>query len=90
MLYPFVDNAKVMAKGQITLPKDIRDKMKLAEGDRVTLIYDNEQVIMLNSAIYAMRLIQKELADVDKSDLDDNAVMALVKDIRAEYEACND
>ena len=33
-----VDNAKVMSKGQITLPKEIRSKLGLSTGDRVTLI----------------------------------------------------
>jgi len=36
MNVPIVDNAKVMAKGQITLPKDIRSKLRLSTGDRVT------------------------------------------------------
>jgi AbrB family looped-hinge helix DNA binding protein len=30
-----VDNAKVMAKGQITLPKDIRHALGVETGDRV-------------------------------------------------------
>jgi AbrB family looped-hinge helix DNA binding protein len=33
-----VENAKVMAKGQITLPKDIREILGVGMGDRVTLI----------------------------------------------------
>jgi AbrB family looped-hinge helix DNA binding protein len=43
-----------MSKGQITLPIDIRQKLKLKTGDRVALIYDNERVVMMNPAIYAM------------------------------------
>ncbi len=51
-----VDNAKVMAKGQITLPKDIREVLGVGMGDRVTLICRDNQVIMMNAAVYAMIL----------------------------------
>ena len=57
-----VDNAKVMAKGQITLPKDIRNILRVGTGDRVTLICEDDKVIMMNSAIYAMKLLQKGMA----------------------------
>ena len=49
-----VDNAKVMSKGQITLPKDIRTRLRVNTGDRVTLICEDDQVILMNSAVYAM------------------------------------
>lgn len=58
----FVDNAKVMAKGQITLPKDIRDALGIKTGDRVTLIRQGNQVIMMNSAAYAMKVLQASMA----------------------------
>jgi AbrB family looped-hinge helix DNA binding protein len=54
----FVDNAKVMAKGQITLPKDIRDILRVGTGDRVTLVCEGDRVIMMNAAVYAMRMLQ--------------------------------
>jgi len=53
-----VDNAKVMAKGQITLPKDIRDALNIGSGDRVTLIWKDDSVIMMNSSVYARKMLQ--------------------------------
>ena len=59
---PFVDNAKVMAKGQITIPKDIREALGVSSGDRVTFIVENGSVRMVNSAVYAMQVLQREMA----------------------------
>ena len=54
-----VDTAKIMAKGQITLPKDIRDALGVGVGDRVTMIRQNDRVILMNSALYAMKILQE-------------------------------
>lgn len=35
--------ATVTSKGQITLPKDLRDKLNLSVGDRVEFFIDQEQ-----------------------------------------------
>ena len=53
-----VENAKVMSKGQITLPKVIREKLGIGTGDRVTLICEGDQVVMMNAAVYAMKMFQ--------------------------------
>ena len=57
----FVDNAKVMAKGQVTIPKDIRAILGVNSGDRITFIVEGNSVRMVNSAVYAMQLLQQVL-----------------------------
>jgi AbrB family looped-hinge helix DNA binding protein len=81
-----VDNAKVMAKGQITLPKSIRTALGLDTGDRVTLIKQNDQVIMMNSAVYAMKMLQTAMAgEAEKAELrSDDDVTAMIMEMRAE------
>lgn len=81
-----VDNAKVMAKGQITLPKDIREALGVKTGDRVTLISQDNQVIMMNSAVYAMKMLQSSMeGEAKKAGLrSDEDVVDLVKKIRSE------
>lgn len=83
-----VDNAKVMAKGQITLPKEIRSKLGLSTGDRVTLICEGDRVIMMNAAVYAMRMLQKGMeGQAESAGLDtEEAVNALVAEVRGEIE----
>lgn len=83
-----VDNAKVMSKGQITLPKEIRMQLGIDTGDRVTLICDGEQVVMMNAAVYAMKMLQKGMTgEAEKQGLmTEDAIDKLVKEVRIEVE----
>ena len=86
MAVPFIDNAKVMPMGQITLPKDIRSQLRLSTGDRVTLICEDDRVILMNSAVYAMKMLQQDMVgEAEQAGLgSDDAVMDLVKVVRKE------
>ena len=42
----FIDNAKVMAKGQVTIPKDIREILGVSNGDRITFVVENGNVFL--------------------------------------------
>ncbi len=85
----FVDNAKIMAKGQITIPKDIREILGVASGDRITFIVEGNAVRIVNSAIYAMQVLQAEMiGEAERARLtSDDAVMDLVKELRNEDES---
>lgn len=84
----FIDNAKVMAKGQITIPKDIRKILGISSGDRVTFVVQNGNVQLMNSAVYAMKILQNQMSgEAEKTGLvSDEAVMKLVREVRAESE----
>ena len=80
----FVDSAKVMAKGQITIPKDVRDALSVSNGDRVTFIVEGNTVRIVNSAVYAMQVLQQEMAgEAERAGLtSEDDVVALVKEAR--------
>ena len=80
----FVDNAKVMAKGQVTIPKDVREVLGVSNGDRVSFIVEGNTVRMVNSAVYAMQVLQSEMAgEAERAGISsDDDVMALVKELR--------
>ncbi len=82
----FIDNAKVMSKGQITIPKDIRDILGVSAGDRVTFVVENGSVRIINSAVYAMQMLQKQMSgEAEAAGLQsEDDIMALVKETRAE------
>ena len=84
----FIDNAKVMSKGQVTIPKDVREILGISSGDRITFVVENGNVRLINSAIYAMQLLQAQMANEaeDTGLTSDEAIMDLVKEVRAESE----
>jgi AbrB family looped-hinge helix DNA binding protein len=83
-----VDNAKVMSKGQITLPKDIRAQLRLGVGDRVTLICENNRVVLMNSALYALKEFQDAMqGEAERAGLkSDDDVVDLIMQMRREEE----
>lgn len=84
----FIDNAKVMSKGQVTIPKDVRDILGISSGDRVTFVVENGNVRIINSAVYAMQMLQKQIeGEAERNGLtSDDLVMDMVKEVRAESE----
>lgn len=84
----FVDNAKVMAKGQITIPKDIRKILGVSSGDRISFIVEGNTVRIVNSAVYAMQILQNEMAGEAESTglTSDEDVLSLIKELRNEDE----
>ena len=82
----FVDNAKVMAKGQITIPKDVRKALGVESGDRVSFIVEGNTVRIVNSAVYAMQMLQREMTgEAERAGLTtDDDVIELLREMRSE------
>jgi len=80
----FIDNAKVMPKGQITIPRDIREILGVNTGDRVSFIVENGNIRLVNSAEYAMAFFQQQMQGIAKSAgiSSEDDVSKLVKDLR--------
>lgn len=86
MAQPIVEGAKVMSKGQITLPKDIRDKLGVDTGDRLVLIWNDGQVVMMNAAVFALARVQEAMRGAaDEAVLASEEELAeYISDLRAE------
>jgi len=84
MNYPIIDNAKVLPKGQITIPKDIRERLRINVGDRLTLVCENDRLVLMNSAMFALKEFQKAMTgEAEKAGLhSDDDVVELIMQMR--------
>ncbi|ASB96365.1 AbrB/MazE/SpoVT family DNA-binding domain-containing protein [Streptococcus equi] len=55
----FIDTAKVMSKGQVTIPKRIRELLNLENGDYVTFVVNKDRVEIQNSNVFIEENIKK-------------------------------
>ena len=83
----YIEQAKVMPKGQITIPLEIRKLLGLGIGDRVSFIVNGDQVILANSTICALKLLQIEMkGEAQKNGiLNEDYVQKLLEENRWEY-----
>ena len=66
----FVNDARVMSKGQVTIPKNVRAALGIDTGDRVTFIVDGSNVRVVNSAVYALMKLQEQMSgEAEKAGL---------------------
>lgn len=82
----FTDNAKVMSKGQVTIPKEVREVLGVQSGDKVTFIVDGTTVRVVNAAQYAIRLLQEEMrGEAEQAGLtSEDDVAAFVSSMRGD------
>ena len=50
--------AKVTTKGQITIPKAVRESLKIKEGSKIIFIRKGDDIVIKNSAMLALEKIQ--------------------------------
>lgn len=85
----FVNDARVMSKGQVTIPKNVRAVLGISTGDRVTFIVEGDTVKVVNSALYALQRFQKQMkGESEKAGLfTDEDVAAWITSSRREEDA---
>jgi antitoxin PrlF len=72
--------AKVSSNGQITVPVEIRRKLKIKDGDKIIFLEQPDgEIIMQNSSVFAVRQAQSRLRGVKRSEAE---ILNDVMDIR--------
>lgn len=74
--------AKITAKGQITLPADLRNKLGLVEGDSVEFYLDHLGRVMMRprnrSAVSVLDVLDRHVADPAVATDDDAIAKAII------------
>ena len=77
-----IDTVKILPKGQITLPKDFRTAMRLDVGDKLSIVYNNGTLVLMNPLIAAMRAIQDEFRKLPNDFKTEEEAMQFAIDVR--------
>ena len=80
----FVEHATIMENGRVTLPKSVLKVLGVSEGGRITFVVEGKAVRVVNSAVYAMETLQKDLVgEAERVGLtSEEEVMSLVAEVR--------
>lgn len=76
--------AKVTTKGQVTIPKAIREMLNLKDGSKIIFLQKGNDIIIKNSAMLALEKIQDAFeGEAERLNLEtEEDVVELVKDFR--------
>ena len=62
-----ITSVRVQAKGQVTIPKEIRDKLKVKPGDQVVFVETDAGVMLKPAAVMTDEDLREEVAAVLRS-----------------------
>ena len=79
-----LDVARLSVKGQVTIPVEIRRKLKLKEGDKVVFVEKSGEIVLMNPNRLAFEEFQREMmGEAEKAGLgSEQDVVDLVREVR--------
>ena len=78
--------SRISSKGQVTIPIDIRKRLKLKEGDKIIFVEEDDRVFIANASLVALKRMEKVMeGKAEKVGIkNEDDVVALVKEVRRE------
>lgn len=77
--------SRVSVKGQVTVPKAIRERLNLREGDRVAFLEERGQVILTKASVVALRDLQDAIrAEADAQGVTEEELLRELERVREE------
>ncbi|WP_036223298.1 AbrB/MazE/SpoVT family DNA-binding domain-containing protein [Mesoaciditoga lauensis] len=75
--------AKVTSKGQVTIPKEIREKLNLKKGDKVLFIEKEDGILIANASMMEFKRAQAAFsAEARDKNITEEELNSAVKKIR--------
>lgn len=80
--------AKVTTKGQITIPKAVRESLKIREGSKIIFIRKGDDIVIKNSAMIALEKIQDAFdGEAERLGIEtEEDVVEMIKELRRKKE----
>ena len=77
--------AKLTSKGQITIPVEIRKRLNLKKGDKVSFLEENGKIYFQNASHVALRNFQEKMTgEAAKAGFEsEEDVVRYIKDLRS-------
>lgn len=75
--------SRLSVKGQVTVPKAIRERLNLREGDRVAFLEERGQVILTKASVVALRDLQDMIrAEADAQGVTEEELLRELERVR--------
>lgn len=77
--------SRISSKGQVTVPKSIRNLLNLVEGDRVAFIEENGKVVITKASLIALYQLQNEISrEADEKGITEKDLLNDLEMVREE------
>lgn len=77
--------SRISSKGQVTIPKTIREILNLSEGDRVAFIEENGKVVITKASLAALRDLQEAMnKEAQQKGITEQDLLDELKQVREE------
>ena len=77
--------SRISSKGQVTIPKTIRELLNLNEGDRVAFLEENGKIMITKASLIALNELQVALSkEVKEKSISEEELLNELKIVREE------
>ncbi|HEY8875074.1 MAG TPA: AbrB/MazE/SpoVT family DNA-binding domain-containing protein [Desulfosporosinus sp.] len=77
--------SRISSKGQVTIPKTIRELLNLNEGDRVAFLEENGKIMITKASLIALNELQDALSkEAKEKSISEEELLTELKAVREE------